>query len=215
MRELIGGPWAIRYSLSHLVKDEATLPDDDWRRTWRILPHGSLVAGFMTGNFDVTSVSSAASTGMLDLRTATWQPAMLEALADPAHRKMALEALPRVVDHLDPVGPLSPGVCHDLGIDPSRAPLVFPTSDDQQAGLAGGGAVDDAVPDRESRARFDWRGGGRGAVRRVNAGIGWPLPSERGDPRRCSVGRSGSDPTQCGWPGQPGSDDGDSAINIF
>ena len=142
VRELIGGPWAIRYSLSHLVKDEATLPDDDWRRTWRILPHGPLVAGFMTGNFDVTSVSSAASTGMLDLRTATWQPAMLEALADPAHRKMALETLPRIVDYLDLVGPLSPGVCHDLGIDPSRAPLVFPTSDDQQAGLAGGGAVD-------------------------------------------------------------------------
>ncbi|MFM7111080.1 MAG: FGGY-family carbohydrate kinase [Planctomycetota bacterium] len=142
VRELIGGPWAIRYSLSHLVKDEVALSAEDWSRTWRVLPHGPLVAGFMTENFNVTSVSSAASTGMLDLRSAAWQPAMLEALADPAHRRLALESLPRVVDHLEPVGPLSPSVCHDLGIDPYRAPLVFPTSDDQQAGLAGGGAVD-------------------------------------------------------------------------
>ena len=142
VRELIGGPWAIRYSLSHLVKDETTLSNEDWRRTWRMLPHGPLVAGFLTGNFDVTSISSAASTGMLDLRSATWQPAMLGALADPAHREWALANLPRVVDYLEPVGPLSPSICHELGIDPSRAPLVFPTSDDQQAGLAGGGAVE-------------------------------------------------------------------------
>lgn len=141
-RELIGGPWAIRYSLSHLVKDEAVLPADGWRRTWRILPHGPLVAGYMTGNFDVTSVSSAASTGILDLRTASWQPAMMGALADASYGKMAMECLPRVVDYRDPVGPLSAGICRDLGLDPARAPLVFPTSDDQQAGLAGGGAVD-------------------------------------------------------------------------
>src|SRR5262249_33688861 len=30
VRELIGGPWAIRYSLSHLVKDESHLPRNDW-----------------------------------------------------------------------------------------------------------------------------------------------------------------------------------------
>ena len=62
MRELIGGPWAIRYSLSHLVKDEVKLKDDAWRRTALVLPHGSLAAGFLTGNFGVCSVSSAAST---------------------------------------------------------------------------------------------------------------------------------------------------------
>src|SRR6516165_2874503 len=44
VRELIGGPWAIRYSLSHLVKDESHLSVADWRRTYRILPHGSLAA---------------------------------------------------------------------------------------------------------------------------------------------------------------------------
>src|SRR3954471_10326197 len=37
VRELVGGPWAIRYSLSHLVKDEETLSPEDWRRTARIL----------------------------------------------------------------------------------------------------------------------------------------------------------------------------------
>src|SRR5438094_9610035 len=45
VRQLIGGPWAIRYSLSHLVKDEALLPPADWQRTSRILAHGSLAAG--------------------------------------------------------------------------------------------------------------------------------------------------------------------------
>jgi sugar (pentulose or hexulose) kinase len=30
----------------------------------------------------------------------------------------------------------------EAGIDPAKAPLIFPTSDDQQAGLIGGGAVD-------------------------------------------------------------------------
>src|SRR5262249_58284644 len=66
VKELIGGPWAIRYSLSHLVKDEECLPREGWERTERILSHGALAAGFLTGNFDVTSVSAAASTGMMD-----------------------------------------------------------------------------------------------------------------------------------------------------
>src|SRR2546423_993462 len=46
IKELIGGPWAIRYSLSHLVKDEEILPEADWRRTHRMLLHGPLAAGF-------------------------------------------------------------------------------------------------------------------------------------------------------------------------
>src|SRR5580704_13838579 len=40
VRQLIGGPWAIRYSLSHLVKDELTISAPDWKRTKWILPHG-------------------------------------------------------------------------------------------------------------------------------------------------------------------------------
>ena len=46
VRRCIGGPWAIRYALSHLVKDEESLSEDDWQRTYRILPHGSLAAGY-------------------------------------------------------------------------------------------------------------------------------------------------------------------------
>ena len=38
--------------------------------------------------------------------------------------------------------PLSPSLALEAGIDPEHRPLIFPTSDDQQAGLAGGGAVD-------------------------------------------------------------------------
>ena len=144
VKQWIGGPWADRYSLSHLVKDEDPeyLDPAAWRRTHRILPHGPLAAGFLTGNFDVTSVSSAASTGIMDLRTAQWRREMLGALASEEHRALAWNQLPRIVDHCEPVGRLADQVCLEVGIDPSRAPLVFPTSDDQQAGLVGGGAVD-------------------------------------------------------------------------
>ncbi len=137
-RELTGGPWAIRYSLSHLVKDEATLGEADWRRTWRILPHGSLAAGFLTGNFDHASISSAASTGMMDLRTGQWAFGMLEALARPEHRELARRQLPPILDADTPVGTLSKSVCADAGIE--SPPLIFPTLDDQAAGLIGGGA---------------------------------------------------------------------------
>ncbi len=83
VRELIGGPWADRYTLSHLVKDEDPdyFPAEGWQRTYRILPHGPLAAGYLTGHFDVISISSAASTGMMDLRNCVWCPGMLGALA--------------------------------------------------------------------------------------------------------------------------------------
>ena len=142
VQKLIGGPWAIRYSLSHLVKDEEHLSVDDWRRTYRVLPHGSLAAGYLTGNFDVSSVSSAASTGIMDFRRREWCRGMLDCIKEPALRKLAWKQLPRIVDHYRPVGRLADHVALEAGIDPEQRPLVFPTSDDQQAGLVGGGAVD-------------------------------------------------------------------------
>ncbi len=141
VRKLIGGPWAVRYSLSHLVKDEATLPPEDWRRTARILSHGSLAAGYLTGNFDVCSVSSAASTGIMDLRTQEWRRAMLDALANAEYRDLAWQQLPRIIlDQFEPVGSLTAELTRKAGLN--ERPLIFPTSDDQQAGLIGGGAVD-------------------------------------------------------------------------
>jgi xylulokinase len=144
VRELLGGPWADRYTLSHLVKDEdpAYFSPADWQRTYRILPHGALAAGYLTGHFDVISVSAAASTGILDLRNGAWCPGMLGALASEEHRGLALSQLPRIVDHFDPIGPLAEHLALEAGLDPGHRPLVFPTSDDQQAGLVGGGAVD-------------------------------------------------------------------------
>ena len=142
VRELIGGPWAIRYSLSHLVKDEMTLPRDDWRRTVRILQHGSLAAGYLTGNFDQVSVSGAASTGIMDLRTNSWRREMLHAIADEQLRQWAWTQLPPIVPADQPVGLLSESLALEAGIDSARRPLIFPTSDDQAAGLVGGGAVD-------------------------------------------------------------------------
>jgi xylulokinase len=140
--ELIGGPWAIRYSLSHLVKDELTLTEEQWRRTWRLLPHGALAAGYLTGNYEVISVSAAASTGMMDLRTAAWRREMLDALARPDYRALAWKQLPRIIDASEPVGVLAEHPGAEVGVLPAQAPLIFPTSDDQQAGLVGGGAVD-------------------------------------------------------------------------
>jgi sugar (pentulose or hexulose) kinase len=142
VKELIGGPWAIRYTLSHLVKDEECLPAAEWERTDRVLPHGALAAGFLTGNFDVISVSAAASTGLMDLRTNQWCRPMLDALANPAYRDLAWKALPRIIDQYEPVGSLSESLALEAGLGDGPRPTIFPTSDDQQAGLVGGGAVD-------------------------------------------------------------------------
>jgi len=142
VKDLIGGPWAIRYTLSHLVKDEECLPREEWERTDRMLPHGALAAGFLTGNFDVISVSAAASTGLMDLRTYHWCRPMLGALATPEYRDLAWAALPRIIDQYEPVGLLAPSLAVETDLGDARRPLVFPTSDDQQAGLVGGGAVD-------------------------------------------------------------------------
>jgi sugar (pentulose or hexulose) kinase len=143
-QSLIGGPWAIRYTLSHLVKDEEHLSPADWRRTEHVLPHGSLAAGYLTGRFGTVSVSAGASTGIMDLRTGQWCRAMLDALANPEYRELAWKQLPRIVDPYEPVGPLSEALALEAGLEAGAGtrPLIFPTSDDQQAGLVGGGAVD-------------------------------------------------------------------------
>lgn len=142
VQKLIGGPWAVRYSLSHLVKDEVHLSEAEWQRTFRILPHGALAAGFLTGNFNACSVSVAASTGLMDFKRKKWAKGMLNALANPEYRKLAWNQLPDIIDHYDALGPLSEHLALDAGIDSRRRPLIYPTSDDQQAGLVGGGAVD-------------------------------------------------------------------------
>ena len=143
VRELIGGPWAVRYSLSHLVKDEETLSEAEWKATAFISPHGPCAGGYLTGRFDVTSVSSAASTGIMDLRTNQWRREMLGALARPEYRELAWRQLPNIIQDMnEPIGPLSDSVAVDIGLPDGRRPLVFPTLDDQAAGLVGGGAVD-------------------------------------------------------------------------
>lgn len=150
VKQLIGGPWADRYTLSHLVKDEdAEVPNEqqrylrpqDWQRTYRILLHGPLAAGYLTGNFDVTSLSSAASTGILSFVTRTWKREMLGALADEQYRELAWKQLPQIIDHCQPIGLLAEHLALEAGVELDRRPTIYPTSDDQQAGLVGGGAV--------------------------------------------------------------------------
>lgn len=140
VRELIGGPWPERYSLSHLVKDEVTLPETAWVNTLYILSHGSLAAGYLTGHFGTSSISSAASTGLMDLRTNAWRREMLDALEKPEHRDRAWKSLPIIDTDNDPIGSLSTSVQADADLD-VHVP-IFPTLDDQAAGLVGGGATD-------------------------------------------------------------------------
>src|SRR5262249_44966225 len=136
VKKLIGGPWAVRYTLSHLVKDEETLPEEAWTRTAFILPHGPCAAGYLTGRFDVTSGSSAASTGIMDLRTNQWRREMLNSLAKPEHRELAWKSLPAIIaDMNEPVGRLADHVALDARLSASQRPLIFPTLDDQAAGL--------------------------------------------------------------------------------
>src|SRR5262245_57481189 len=143
VKKLIGGPWAVRYSLSHLVKDEETLNEEAWKRSVHMLPHGPLAGGFLTGQFDVTSVSSAASTGIMDLRTNQWRSEMLNCLAKAEHRDQAAKCLPTIIQDMNqPIGPIADHVALDARLPNGVRPLVFPTLDDQAAGLVGGGAVD-------------------------------------------------------------------------
>src|SRR5947208_252084 len=114
-RELTGGPWAVRYSLSHLVKDEQTLSEADWKRTRWVMGHGPLAAGYLTGKFGVTSVSAAASTGVMDLRTNRWRREMLDALTRPDYRELAWHNLPQILDPNEPVGQLAEHVALDAG----------------------------------------------------------------------------------------------------
>lgn len=143
VKKLIGGPWAVRYSLSHLVKDEETLPESDWQKTAYILPHGPCAGGYLTGRFNCTSVSSAASTGIMDFRTNQWCRGMLDCLSKPEHRERAWKQLPTILQDMnEPIGPLAEHVAIEAGLPAGQRPLVFPTLDDQAAGLLGGGAVD-------------------------------------------------------------------------
>src|SRR5262249_54929300 len=80
--------------------------------------------------------------GIMDLRNNQWCRGMLDALERPEMRELAWKQLPRIIDAGEPVGPLAKSLALETGIAAERRPLIFPTSDDQQAGLVGGGAVD-------------------------------------------------------------------------
>ena len=96
----------------------------------------------MTGNFDVVSVSAAASTGIMDLRTAQWSREMLDALANPVYRDLAWSQLPRIIDQFEPVGRFSASVCAEAGLDPATAPWSSPRRTISRRGWSAAGAVD-------------------------------------------------------------------------
>jgi sugar (pentulose or hexulose) kinase len=78
----------------------------------------------------------------MDLRTNQWRREMLGALADPQHREQAWASLPTIIDMGEPIGTLAEHVAMDAKLPAGVRPLVYPTLDDQAAGLVGGGAVD-------------------------------------------------------------------------
>ena len=79
----------------------------------------------------------------MDLRTNQWCRPMLDCLATAEHRELAWQQLPAILQDMnEPIGPLADHVALDAGLAPGQRPLVFPTLDDQAAGLLGGGAVD-------------------------------------------------------------------------
>jgi sugar (pentulose or hexulose) kinase len=106
-----------------------------------MMGHGPLAAGYLTGRFGVTSVSSAASTGIMDLRTEQWRQEMLIAIGRDDYRELAWKSLSKIIGMNEPIGPLAEHVALDAGIAATHRPLVFPTLDDQAAGLVGGGAT--------------------------------------------------------------------------
>ncbi len=141
--EILGGPYAVRYSLSHLIKDEATLSHERWLNTYKILLHGPLAGGYLTGNFDATSISSAASTGIMNFEKNEWARPMLDAIANPEYRELAWNQLPKIHhDYTTPIGVLTESIALDAGLPNGLRPAVYPTLDDQAAGLVGGGATD-------------------------------------------------------------------------
>jgi sugar (pentulose or hexulose) kinase len=78
----------------------------------------------------------------MDLRTDQWRREMLGAVAKEEYRDLAWNGLPRIVGMNEPVGPIAEHLALDAGLPAGHRPLVFPTLDDQAAGLVGGGATD-------------------------------------------------------------------------
>jgi xylulokinase len=79
----------------------------------------------------------------MNLRTRKWSRFMLGALQDLEYRQLAWKHLPRIGEGNEPLGELLPSAKMFAQIPRSKSgPLIFPTSDDQAAGLVGGGAVD-------------------------------------------------------------------------
>ena len=78
----------------------------------------------------------------MDLRSGQWCRPILNALENEEYRQLAWNQLPRIIDQFEPLGPLAQWLAVECDLDMAQRPLLFPTSDDQQAGLVGGGAVD-------------------------------------------------------------------------
>ena len=115
----------------------------DWERTARILPHGPLAAGYLTGNFDV---SQRLGGGVHRHDGPAHQPVVPRDARRPGKARHTATS-PGSNCRASSTSSSRSGRCSvdlalEAGLDAAHVPLIFPTSDDQQAGLVGGGAVD-------------------------------------------------------------------------
>ena len=78
----------------------------------------------------------------MNLETETWCKTMLAAIEQPEYRELAWKCLPKIIGMNESIGTLADHVALDAGMPAGIRPPVFPTLDDQAAGLIGGGAVE-------------------------------------------------------------------------
>jgi len=160
-------PWAIRYSLSHLVKDEvssrkkigAERADCVARSAGGWIPHGSFGSQRVGGGVHRHH-------GSAHLRVA---PGNARRLGQRGYRQLAWQQLPRIIDHGEPLDcSLNRWRWKPASILTSAGNL--PTSDDQQAGLIG------AAPSMRTDGDHSWQ---LGVVNSSSSTLPSPMTSTR------------------------------------
>lgn len=126
VRELSGKPPDVTpaiYKIAWMSRHEPEL----LRSAARVAEVHAYLAARLTGRW-VTSVGSADSLGLLDLRAGDWSPELLRLAG------VRRDQLPDLVPPGTPIGPLLPEVATAIGL-PSPVPLIAGIGDGQAAGL--------------------------------------------------------------------------------
>jgi len=126
VREVSGKPPDVTpaiYKIAWMSRHEPEL----LRSAARVAEVHGYLAALLTGRW-TTSVGSADSLGLLDLRAGDWSPELLELAG------LRRDQLPDLVPTGTPIGPLLPEVAAAIGL-PAPVPLIAGIGDGQAAGL--------------------------------------------------------------------------------